>query len=378
MAENPKLIFLVTEDWYFWSHRLPMARAAQALGFDVAVATRVAAHGERIGAAGFRLHPLGWKRRSFGLGNLAAVRDIWRLYRRERPAIVHHVALKPAVLGYFAAAAAGVPAIVTSHTGAGFAFATDRLARRLLRGAILAVLRRLVTRRGSRVIVQNADDRAMLGALSPRAERNLVLIRGSGIDTDRHAPLPEPAGPVTVAYVGRMIEPKGVRLLVAAQQRLVESGLDLRLVLAGASDADNPEAIAEAELRQWQTLPGITWLGHCADIRAVWERAHIAALLSEREGLPMSLLEAAAMGRPIVASDVPGCREIARPGLNALLVPRGDEAALAAALARLAGDVELRRRYGAASRRLVESDLSATAVGEATAAVYRELLRERG
>ncbi|MDE2230390.1 MAG: glycosyltransferase family 4 protein [Alphaproteobacteria bacterium] len=380
-AERPKLIFLVTEDWYFCSHRLPMARAARDAGFDVAVATRVTAHGDAIRAAGFALHPLRWKRRAIGLlASLAAVCEIWRLYRRERPLAAHHVSLKPALLGGIAARLAGVPMVVGMVTGMGYMGGSRRRSTRLLaRLARLVFPWALFGRRGC-VIVQNEEDRQALAAICPGRAARIALIPGSGVDLARFAPAPEPpAPPVVVAYAGRMIAIKGVATLVAALQQVRERGIDLRLVLAGDTDDENPSAIARDTLARWATLPGITWLGRCEDVRPVWRDAHIAALASlGGEGLPKSLLEAAAMARPIVASDIPGVRAVAQHQVNALLVPPGDAAALADALMVLARDEALRRRLGAAGRQRVERGLSDAAVADVTRALYRELLREAG
>jgi glycosyltransferase involved in cell wall biosynthesis len=232
---------------------------------------------------------------------------------------------------------------------------------------------------GSRVIVQNEEDRRDLAALRPDAAPRIVVIPGSGVDLDHFRPAAFPAEPVVFAYAGRMIAIKGVATLVAAHQMLRQRGSAARLVLAGAPDPENPSAIDEATLRHWGALPGIAWQGAVADIRTVWAGAHVAVLASRGgEGLPKSLLEAAAMGRPIVATDVPGTRAIARAGENALLVAPGDAAALAEALAAMAGDAALRARCGAASRRIVEQGFSDAAVGAATEAVYRALVAELG
>jgi glycosyltransferase involved in cell wall biosynthesis len=380
-AERSKLIFLVTEDWYFCSHRLPMARAARDAGFDVAVATRVTAHGDAIRAAGFTLHPLRWKRRTIGpLASLAAIAEVWRLYRRERPLVVHHVSLKPALLGGIAARLAGVPAAVGMVTGMGYLGGSERRAARLLARIVDAIMPWALFGRRGRVIVQNDEDRQALAALCPDQAAQIVLIPGSGVDLARFAPAPEPpAPPVTVAYAGRMIAIKGVATLVAAQQRVRARGIDLRLVLAGDTDDENPSAIDRATLVRWAKLPGVAWLGRRDDVRPVWRDAHIAALASlGGEGVPKSLLEAAAMGRPIVATDIAGMRTIAQPDVNAILVPPGDDAALADALATLASDAALRQRLGAAGRKLVEHGLSDTAIADATRTLYAELLRELG
>jgi glycosyltransferase involved in cell wall biosynthesis len=240
-------------------------------------------------------------------------------------------------------------------------------------------LAHLIERANSRVIVQNEDDRRLLLALNPAAERRVAVIRGSGIDL-AHFPVAQepPAPPVIAGFAARLLADKGIESLIEAQQRLRGRGVDLRLLIAGTPDPENPSSIPEATLARWRGLAGITWLGQVEDIRSLWRAAHIAVLPSRREGLPKSLLEAAAMGRPLVATDVPGCREIAKEGINALLVPPDDAAALARALEQLAGDAALRRRFGAASRALVESDLAAAAVGAATVALYHALLAETG
>jgi glycosyltransferase involved in cell wall biosynthesis len=375
VSGRPKLIFLVGEDVYFWSHRLPMAQAARGIGLDVAVATRLLGNPEGFRAAGLRLHELDWRRTSVGLiDNIRAIVAISRLYRRERPALVHHVAIKPSVIGGIAAAMAGAPAVVSSINGLGFVFTDNGVRARLLRWPIAVLLRTLLGRRNTWMLLQNPDDRDRLHELGIGALDRTVVIRGSGVDTDFFRPAPEPGGPITVGFVGRMIEIKGVRTLVAAQQQLMRRGLDIRLILAGPLDPQNPGAIPEAELRGWKSLPGIIWNGYCSDVRAIWQQAHIACQVAVGEGLPKSLLEAAAMGRPIVASDQPGCREVARAGINALLVPPGDIDALADALALLAGDPVLRRRFGEASRRIVDPDLSARTIGAETAALYRRVL----
>lgn len=372
-----KLIYLVTEDWYFWSHRLPMARAAREAGFEVAVATRVDKHGPRIEAEGFRVLPLSWQRRSINpAGALSAVAEIAALYRREAPDLVHHVAMKPVLLGGLAAGLAGVPAVVNALTGLGSAFlGTGGLKSRVAGAAARPLLRTVLKRPNSLTILQNEDDRKTLVAAGLLPDERAWIIRGSGIDTAHYQVLPEPPEPpVTVGCVARLLADKGVGPLVEAQQRLRAKGLDVRLLLAGTPDPENPTSVTQAELDRWATLPGVELPGHSADVRQVWARCHIAVLASRREGLPKSLLEAAACGRAIVATDVPGCREVAHAGENALLVPPDDVAALADALEVLVRDAALRQRFGSASRRLVESDMASDRVGAKTVELYHRLL----
>lgn len=370
-----RLLYLVTEDWYFLSHRLPMARAARAAGFEVHVATRVAGRGAEIEREGFCLHPLRWRRGSADpRALLASVREVRALYRTLAPAIVHHVALQPSLVGSLAVLGLP-PACVNAVVGLGFAYASPGTAARLSRVGMRMVMRALFRRPRSVVLVQNPDDRAEMTALGIPPDR-IALIAGSGVDVEHLRPLPEPDGPVTIAYAGRLLENKGLPTLIAAQAQLAAKGHPVRLVLAGASDPFSPAAIPEAVLAAWRAQPGVAFLGHVADIRTLWAAAHIAVLPSRREGLPLSLLEAAACGRPLIATDVPGCREVARAGVNALLVPPDDAAALAEAIARLAADAALRARFGAASRRLVEAEFSSARIGAEVVRLYHRLLGE--
>ncbi|MBP2231385.1 glycosyltransferase involved in cell wall biosynthesis [Azospirillum agricola] len=375
---RPKLLYLVTEDWYFWSHRLPMARAARDAGFDVTVATRVDRHGERIAAEGFRVLPLSWRRRSVNpLGALAAVREIAALYRRERPDVVHHVAMKPVLLGGLAALAAGVPAVVNALAGLGTVFThAGKLKPRLVALAVHPLLRRLLNRRNSVLLLQNPDDRRTLERHGLIDGAQVRIIRGSGIDTGHYQALPAPpAPPLVIGCAARLLANKGIAELVEAHGRLRARGLDVELLLAGQPDPASPTSIPQSLLDRWAALPGVTLLGQVEDVRKLWARCHVAVLASRGgEGLPKSLLEAAACGRAIVATDVPGCREVAQADVNALLVPESDPAALAEAIERLARDPGLRARFGEASRRLVESDMSAEHVGAKTVELYRGLL----
>jgi glycosyltransferase involved in cell wall biosynthesis len=377
----PKLLFLVTEDWFFWSHRLPLARAARDAGFAVTVATRVREHGERIRAEGFMLRPLGWKRRGDGLiGAVRAIIEIARLYRAERPDIVNHVALKPIVFGAIASRLAFLlrarkPARLAAVMGLGSVF--SRVAgSRMARFRPLALALRLALR-GGRVTVENPENRATLARLGVEPAR-IKLIRGSGIDTARYQPLPDPPeAPLAAALVGRMLRSKGVLDAVAAIRMLRAQGRGIELLLAGSTDPDNRDSLSEAELAALGAEPGVTWLGHVADVRTVWRRAAIAVFPSTYgEGVPNALLEAAACGRPIVATDIPGCREVVRDGENGLLVPSYDVARLAEAIGALAGDPARRQPMGRAGRELVEREFAEPVIVAQTLALYDELLRE--
>lgn len=368
----PVLAYLVTEDWYFVSHRLPMARAAQAAGFQVHVLTNVTKHGQIIEDLGFTLHPLPWKRgRAKPLAKLALMAQVRRLYRALKPAIVHHVAAEAVVVGSLAALGMRMGR-VNAFTGLGFPFVSTSRLGAAARGVMLGLFRALLGAPNSVVLVQNPDDRDLVHTLGVAPE-TICLIPGSGVDTDTMPVLPEPQGPVTMAFVGRLLAYKGVRNVVAAQQALHKRGVAVRLLIAGTPDPANPTSVSTEEIEAWKALPGVQVLGHVTDIRRVWAEAHVAVLPSRREGVPKSLLEAAAYGRPLIAADAPGCREITRTDVSGILVPPDDEAALTAAIERLAADADLRRRLGAGARKLVEDEFSSARVVADTAALYRRL-----
>ncbi len=370
---KPVLVYLVTEDWYFLSHRLPMALQAQRAGYDVHVITHVNKGADAIKTLGFHLHAVVWRRGSVNpYGFVANIRAVSRLYREIDPDIVHHVALQPTIVGSLAASGHRYVRL-NALAGLGFAFTSDTPKAMVARPILRALLRHVLGHSSASVLVQNPDDRAVVRSLGI-ADEKIFVIPGSGVETDKLTPLPEPEGPVTAAFVGRLLDDKGVRTLVTAHEILAQRGEAVRLLIAGEPDLANPASIPADEIAAWGRHPGIELLGQVTDIRDVWKAAHIAVLPSRREGLPKSLLEGAACGRPIIATDVPGCREIARPGVNALLVPPDDPGALADALGRLANDGDLRRRFGQAGRRIIESEFSAQRVGREICDLYDRLL----
>lgn len=370
--KRSKLLFVVTEDWYFVSHRLPLAEAAQAAGFEVAVATRVGRQADVICNAGIRLIPFELSRR--GGNPLAEVMALWRLYRLERPDLVHHVALKPVMLGALAAWLARVPAQVNVVAGLGWLFTSSGRFVRLLRPVLRRMLGRLLMQPCSLTIVQNPEDQALLERSGVTVTR-LRLIRGAGVDVHAFYPVPPPPEPVCIVLASRMLWDKGVGEFVEAARSLTGAGVNARFVLVGAPDPANPSSVPESTLRAWHGQHGVEWWGRREDMPAVLQAAHIACLPSYREGLPKSLLEAAACGLPIVTTDAPGCREVVTDGVTGLLVPVRDADALAAALKKLINDADLRRRMGEQLRLRAETEFGQENVIAQTLAVYRELSR---
>ncbi len=331
------------------------------------------------------MRPIGWRRRGDGLvGAARAISEIARLYRAEQPDLVHHIALKSVLFGGIALRRAftgpeGAPVAINSIMGLGSRFSAASFAARLRRPSLGIALRLAAGTERGWVIVQNPEDRDALMTLGIAPQR-IVMIRGSGVDCNHFRALPDPdASTIKVALVSRMLRDKGVLDAAAAIGLLRGRGLAVELLLAGPTDPDNRGSLTPETLFSLGAADhGIEWLGPIADVRAVWRRAAIAVLPSTYgEGVPKALLEAAACARPIIASDVPGCREVVRPGETGLLVPPRDIEGLADAIAALASDPMRRKAMGRAGRALVERDFDEDIVARETLAVYDAALRER-
>jgi glycosyltransferase involved in cell wall biosynthesis len=367
----PKLLYLVTEDWFFVSHFLPMARTAKAAGFEVVVATRVRDHAARIVAEGCRVVSLENERRSFGpFEALGGFLRMVRVVREERPDIVHCIALRMVVLGGLAARFGGAKRLVLAPTGLGHVWSNHGPIELIARALARLVVGRWLKGPDTRYLFENTDDPREFG-LDPD-KPPVTIVPGAGVDPDEFSPSPEPAAPpVRVAVVARMIAPKGIAEAVAAARAARAGGASIELHLYGAPDPSNRRSCTEAELRGWSSEPGIVWHGRSNDVATVWRENHVAMLLTwYREGVPRSLIEAAASGRPIVTTDAPGCRDLVRDLREGMLVPLRDSHAAARALVELSHDADLRARLGAAARARFLERFTEAAVRASVASVY--------
>ena len=373
------IVYLVTEDWYFLSHRLPLARAARDAGARVVVATRINDDRAALEGEGFTVAPIPFDRSGLNpIADLKTLAAIRRLYRCERPDLVHHVAMKPTLYGTLAALLEGVPQVVNAMAGMGFLFISQGLKARLLRPAIRGAMGWLNRRPRVSVIVQNDDDRTLFREELGVPDGRIATIRGSGVDVDALRPAAPPpisdTAPPVALCLSRMLWDKGIGELVEAARLVKGRGVPLIVRLVGPSDA-NPASIPREVIDGWVADGLVEAAGKTRDVAGEYARSHIAVLPSYREGLPKSLLEAAACGRPIVATDAPGCREVCLEGETGFRVPVRSVEPLAEALERLARDAELRARLGAAARRLAEERFSVERITDETLALYGEMLR---
>ena len=372
---RPKLLYVATEDWYFASDTLPLAVAASACGYDVGVATRVTNHAGVIADAGIKVHPLGRMSRS-AIGPFSQVRsfaELKALYERETPDIVHHIALKPVILGSRAARSVGIGGVVNSIMGLGYVFTAEDIKARALRPLVAAMLKSTVREPSVRTIVQNNDDRTELAKIAGVSADKIQLIRGSGVDIERFAPTPLPAGIPLIILPGRMLREKGVYQFVDAARQLKKQGVVARFALVGASDPDNPNSIKPEVLQAWAREGAVEVWGYRVDIVDVIKQASVVCLPAFREGLPRILIEAAASARAVITTDVPGCRDVVEHGRSGWLVPASDVAQLRAALAEAIANPTICQTFGARGRQLVTQHFSSKIIIGQTLEVYSSL-----
>jgi len=373
-APKRRLLFVVNNPAFFLSHRLPLALGARDAGYEVHVATMDGPTVPQITAHGLIHHVIPMSRSGKNpLTEIQSIYALWRLFRKLRPGIVHAVTIKPVLYGGIAARLAGVPAYVAAVSGLGFIFTRSAQGYDFLRLAATLLYRLALGHPNSRVIFQNTNDRDVLRDAGVIRPGQAVLIRGSGVDLDEFAMLPEPPGAPVAIMAARLLADKGVNEFVAAARLAAGDASGLRWVLAGSPDPGNPASITQATFQQWREEGLVECLGERSDIARLYSEAHIVVLPSYREGLPKSLVEAAACGRAVVTTDVPGCRDAIEPGVSGLLVPPRDAGALARAVLDLAHDAGKRRAMGRAGRSLAEREFDIRKVVQAHLDLYQSI-----
>ncbi|MEE3047084.1 MAG: glycosyltransferase [Pseudomonadota bacterium] len=357
-TKRRKTMIVCAEDWSFVSHRIGLGRAALVRGDEVVVACNTGAATEALRAEGFRVVNIPIARGGLSpLKSLRTVKALACLIRRENPDVIVNVAIQCVVLSVFAGMLVGARRSVNMVTGLGFLFVSGGAKAKVVR-AIVSTILRVYARFGSvHIIVQNQDDLALMKGLGFK-ENRISLVRGSGVDISAYAPADKaPGNPKTAIFVARMLWSKGLAELIEAARMLKSRGRDYRILLVGDVDPANPDSANEADLVSWQKDGLVEWLGKRSDVASLLRDADLAVLPSWREGLPKALLEAAACGLAMVATDVPGCREIVRDQENGILVPLRDANALANAIETLMEDDAKRAEFGKAARKLVENEL---------------------
>jgi glycosyltransferase involved in cell wall biosynthesis len=370
-----KLLYFVTEDWYFCSHRLALAKAALQAGFDVSVLTRVTQHGDIIRSSNISLIPLNMERGSVNpIFEINTLWKTWKVYHQKKPDLAHHVALKPVLYGGLVAITIPHLKVVNLIAGLGGIFSSRNWKALMLRPFVKSIFRILFRRANTVTIVQNREDFDLLRFDLKVPESKLKLVKGSGVNIELFHPTKIDNQIVNMALVSRLLWDKGIGEFVEAVKVLKQKGLVFNAFLVGQPDIENIASINTEQLQAWQREGYVQCLGYIEDVAQFWRNMHIAVLPSYREGLPKCLLEAASCGRPIVTTHTSGCKEIVEDGINGILVPVRAVNELAEALERLILNKSLREQMGAAGRKKVEREFSDEIVLQQTLDVYQELL----
>lgn len=363
-------------DWYLFNFRQGLARALRDAGHDVLLLSPPGPYGEKLSELGYRWVPAPMVRRSLNpLREYALVRWLRRLIERERIELVHGFTIKPAVYGSIAARLAGVAARVNAVAGMGYVFTSSAPLALALRPVVRRLFRYALDGEGARLILQNPDDVALFSQARLVHSGKVRLIPGSGVDCSRFTPGDgSGSGRFRIVLPARLLWDKGLAEYVEASRLLRTRGVPVDFLLAGEPDPGNPAAVPEGVVRGWVDEGLVQWLGHVADMPALFRSVDAVVLPSYREGLPKGLIEAAACALPLVTTDVPGCREVVSHEQDGLLVPVKDGRALADAIARLQADPALCRHLGAAARAKALAQFDERSVIARTLEVYRELV----
>ncbi len=374
LGSGQKLCLVANTDWYLYNFRLPLAKKMRGLGWEVVLISPPGTYAARMIEEGFRWIEWSVNRRGLNLGQeLNSLLRLAKIYKQERPLLVHHFTVKSVLYGSLAGRMKKIPAVVNSITGLGYIFLRSGWSGVMLRALVIPLYRLALRHKNVRVIFENEDDQNIFLKYYLVELSQISIIEGVGVDVEKFKPRPEVTDKPTVVMPSRLLWDKGVGVFVEAARRLRESNL-MRFALVGMPDPGNPASISTTQLQKWISEGLIEHWGFREDMEEVYRQAHIVCLPSMGEGLPTVLIEAAASGRPIVASDVPGCREVVSHGENGLLVPANNPVALSEALTMLAVNSGLRQKMGKLGRlKAVEKFASDKIIAE-TMQVYSALL----
>lgn len=371
-----KILLVANTDWYVYNFRLSLAKFLRERGHEVVFVSPGGPFIKKIEQNGFRTIEWHVSRSGVNVGaEVKALLNLFAVYRTEKPTLVHHFTVKPVLYGSLAAQFASVPGIVNSITGLGYVFLDKKPLVRLLRGLVIQSYRWLFRKKTLRVIFENGDDRQFFIAERIVSAQKSSVVQGVGVDIDRFRPVPEPSGDPLVVFPSRMLIDKGLGVLVEAVKR-IRLQVAIRVALVGNIDSGNPATVSEETIRSWEKQGLVEWWGFRNDMESVFQQCHIVTLPSFGEGLPTSLIEAAASGRPIVATDVPGCRDVVIDQRNGLLVPPQDANALAEALVTLVNNPTMREAMGRAGRKLAEDRFCGSKINNQIYSIYQDLTKD--
>ncbi len=375
---NNNILYLVTEDWYFMSHRVSLAEAAIQAGFEITLLTQVSNHAETIRNLGINLIPISFPRAlKRPWQDISTFIGIYKTYRKTKPDIIHNVSLKPSVYGslmlFLGACSGEKPVVINAFTGLGYVFTSANISARIIRLILIPLLKLLFQQDNSYLLFQNEDDKRTLVNLGIGSEERSFLIPGSGVDVDKFTPHPESESVPVIMLVARMLYDKGIEDFVSAAQQVKEQGIEARFVLVGDIDEENPAGIKPKQLKTWHSEGIIEWWGKKDNMPEVYAESHIVVLPSHREGFPKTVIEASSCARPVITTDVPGCRDAIIANKTGLLIFPKDPSAMANAIVDLIKNKDRRIQMGKAGRKLVEEKLSTKVINLQFLDLYRNI-----
>jgi len=371
-----KIVYVVTEDWYFWSHRLGLAEEAKNKGYEVFVLTREGAYSDKIEKKGFILIPISILRGfASPLRELQVIIQLVKQYKTIKPDLIHHIALKSILLGSIAALLARIPIVINSYMGMGYLFISNNFKTRFVRAFIVWLMAKILRTDKYNSIVQNSHDYKVLSELGLIDSSTTTLIQGSGVDTQVFDYSEEVSdNSKIILFASRLLADKGIYDFIAAARILREQDLPVRFIIVGDRDEENPTCIKEEEILTWVDEGIVEWWGYKENMHEVFAQVHIVCLPSYHEGFPKVLLEAASCGRPIITTNIPGCRDIVNDGLNGFLIPVKNPIRLAGAMEKLLSSSIVRSKMGLAGRKRVIDSFNSERINKQTIDLYNSLL----
>lgn len=368
-----KILFVVNVDWFFISHRLPIALAAIEEGYEVHLTCLITDKLKILEEHGIIVHPLSLSRSGVSIFHeLKTIKSLCSIINNVEPDITHCITIKPVLYGNVIARFLKVPARVSSISGLGYVFIAKGVKARTFRW-LISLWYKFALQGSKKVIFQNSADRDLLRKFGAVIQQQELFIRGSGVDLNNYAVLPEPQGDLVVMLVARLLIDKGVNEFASAARIIRAERSDVRMVLIGDIDQGNPKSISSIQIERWVDDGIVEYWGYSQNVANSIAKSNVMVLPSYREGLPKSLIEAAACGRAVVTTDVPGCRDAIIPDRTGLLVPVKSSKLLADAILKLLNNKLLREEFAMNSRILAESEFDIKDVVNTHLDIYRNL-----
>ena len=373
-----KILFLVNVDWFFISHRLPIAIAAAKKGFEVHVATSVTDKADIIKNSGFILHDIPISRGSTGpVSTVKTLLAIIKLFHKVKPNLIHLVTIKPILLGGIAARITNIPGVIAAISGLGYIFIDQGFVASFRRFFVRVLYQVSLGHKNLRIICQNSNDLDEIQRATNVSNDSFSLIDGSGVALNKFIYVPDLNKIPKVMMASRLLKDKGVIEFAEAAAILKGKNIDAEFILVGDPDLDNPSSIKSSQVKQWEQKGILNCWGHVDNMQDILSQASIVVLPSYREGFPKVLIEAAACGRAVITTDVAGCRDAIYNGVTGVLVPAKDANSLAAAIFDLVASPEKCKQMGLEGRKMAEERFDENIVIKKHMSLYDQVLSNK-